>query len=315
MASGSAVLIGSPPVCSSPFITLVSQNKKISIGVHAQVGWRNDSLYVYRKQLDSDNYILIGKNAGQEFIDTGLVNLQEYCYYVTTSGYFTHAQLPARVYNVSQIACAYPADTVPPQAPKYVVTQDCNAFSRTISWTIDTIDEIQTVCLYYKNCKVNTYSRLATLSSTQTQFIHTFSDTVSNMAGCYYLTCIDSAGNESVVWTDTCLYNCPVYTLPNIFTPNADGQNDVYHPVRNRFVESVDMKIYDSWGNLVFETNNPKIVWKGFHGKTNKPLDDGVYYYVCDVYEYWSDCVIHPRTLVGFIHMFSDGKKMLQQNE
>ncbi len=315
LASGSPILIGNPPICSSPFVTLIPQNKKITLRVNAQVGWQNDSIYVYRKELNSDIFKYIGICNGQEFIDSGLVNLQEYCYYVKTSGYFTNAQLPQRVYNFSQIACTYPADTVPPKAPKFVINQNCNTLSRTISWTIDTTDEIETVNIYYKHCKTNSYTLLASLSKLQTQFIHTFADTVRSMAGCYYMTCIDSAGNESTIRNDTCLYNCPLYTLPNIFTPNADGQNDVYHPTVNRFVEYVDMKIYDSWGNLVFETKNPSILWKGFNGKTKKPLDDGVYYYVCDVYEYWADCNIHPRTLVGFIHMFSDGKKILQQHE
>lgn len=314
-ASGTAVLVGTPPICSSPFLTLVPQNKKISLSVHAQVGWQNDTMFVYRKQLDSDDFELRGYSTTQTFVDTGLVNLQEYCYYVTTSGYFDYDYLPKRVYNNSQIACVTPADTVPPKAPSFIVLQDCNSFSRKITWTIDTTDEIQTVYIYFKNCKNQTVERIAMLSSMQQQFTHSFPDTISNMAGCYYLTAIDSAGNVSDIWSDTCLYNCPVYVLPNIFTPNADGQNDVYHPVHNRFVESVDMKIYDSWGNLVFETKNPKILWKGFHSKTNKPLDDGVFYYVCDVYEYWSDCEVHPRTLTGFIHMFSDGKKILQQNE
>lgn len=315
LANASTVLIGTPPACSSPYISLVPHNKKVSIRVQTQVGWQNDSMYVYRKQIDDNTFELIGTSTTNQFIDTGLVNLQEYCYYVITSGYFDNVNLPARVYNSSQIACCTPADTVPPLAPVFKVVQYCDSLYRKLTWTIDSTDEIEKVCVYYKNCKNQSYVRIATLSSQYNEFIHIFHDTVMQTAGCYYITSIDSAENESQVWGDTCLYNCPKYVLPNIFTPNADGQNDIYHPVVNRFVEYVDMKIYDSWGNLIFETKDPKILWKGFHGTTKKPLDDGVYYYVCDVYEYWSDCQVHPRTLVGFIHMFSDGKKILQQNE
>ena len=126
------------------------------------------------------------------------------------------------------------------------------------------------------------------------------------MSSCFYLTTVDAAGNESLPSPDTWLYTCPVYVLPNIFKPNADGENELYKPAENRYVEKIDMKIYTSWGDLVFETDDPEIRWDGTHHSNHKKVPDGVFYYVCDVYEYWADCELHPRTLVCFFHMFSD---------
>jgi gliding motility-associated-like protein len=51
-------------------------------------------------------------------------------------------------------------------------------------------------------------------------------------------------------------------------------------------VESVNMRIYNRWGNLVFKTNNPDILWDGTNQSNNKKCVDGVYYYACDVKEY-----------------------------
>ncbi|MFO7869587.1 MAG: hypothetical protein R6U95_09850 [Bacteroidales bacterium] len=42
--------------------------------------------------------------------------------------------------------------------------------------------------------------------------------------------------------------------------------------------------------------------------RTQKNLPDGVFYYVCDVYEYWSNCTLEARVLSGFIHKFSEDK-------
>lgn len=315
LASGSPILIGAPPVCSSPFLSGIPMNKKVALHLQTQVGWENDTVYVFRKQQNTNLYDSLGIFRDGEFVDTGLVNLQSYCYYVKTSGYFESSALPARVYNYSQIACVIPQDTIPPKSPKFTIVQNCDEFSRTITWKRDTLDEIQKVFVYFKDCRASNFVKIATLLPNVTSYIHIFSDTTRNMAGCYYIAQLDSAGNESIHSFDSCMYNCPMYVLPNIFTPNGDGKNDVYHPFKNRFVEKVDMKIYDSWGNLVFESKNPELNWNGYNQQSGKPSDDGVFYYVCDVYEYWADCNINPRTLVGFIHKFSEGKNILIQNE
>jgi gliding motility-associated-like protein len=65
--------------------------------------------------------------------------------------------------------------------------------------------------------------------------------------------------------------------IPNAFSPNNDGNNDCVH-VRNvaNFMNYY-FGIYNRWGNLVFETDNPNDCWDGyFH---NKPADVGTYYY------------------------------------
>ena len=83
--------------------------------------------------------------------------------------------------------------------------------------------------------------------------------------------------------------------------------NDLFIPGPFRFVEKVDMKIYNRWGVLIFETTDPDINWDGKYMENNKKVVDGVYYYICDVYEHHLTG-IEPRTLVGFIHVFSSDK-------
>jgi hypothetical protein len=64
------------------------------------------------------------------------------------------------------------------------------------------------------------------------------------------------------------------------------------------------MFIYDRWGNLVYETTNPKIAWDGNNIKTKKDCDDGVFYYVCTVKEIRLTGIVN-RVLKGFIMKIS----------
>ena len=67
----------------------------------------------------------------------------------------------------------------------------------------------------------------------------------------------------------------PVY-IPNAFTPNGDGQNDLFL-VFGKSLKTVRMQIYDRYGELLFEGMNQEDGWDGaFHGKLVEP---GVYMY------------------------------------
>jgi len=100
-----------------------------------------------------------------------------------------------------------------------------------------------------------------------------------------------------------CVDNCPVYNLPNVFTPNDDGQNDRFIPFPYRFIERINLQIYNRWGGLVFETSDPDINWDGTNLE-GKPLAEGVYYYGCEVYEQrLNGTVQRDKGLSGFIHI------------
>lgn len=64
--------------------------------------------------------------------------------------------------------------------------------------------------------------------------------------------------------------------VPTAFTPGQDGTNDKVY-VRGQNITEVQFKIFDRWGELVFETNDQSIGWDGtFKGKL---LDPDVYVY------------------------------------
>lgn len=67
------------------------------------------------------------------------------------------------------------------------------------------------------------------------------------------------------------------FFIPNSFTPNGDGLNDVFRVVNARFDKLVAFEIYDRWGKLVFHTLDKTKGWDGtFYGE---PCDLGIYHY------------------------------------
>jgi len=94
--------------------------------------------------------------------------------------------------------------------------------------------------------------------------------------GFYELTATDQYGcqfTNSFVVEETCPLNLFV---PNTFTPNNDGINDVFIPVFEG-VKLIDyeVKLYDRWGTLVFESKDPSIGWDGT--SNGKKLPSGYY--------------------------------------
>ena len=68
--------------------------------------------------------------------------------------------------------------------------------------------------------------------------------------------------------------------LPNVFSPNGDGMNDLFRPLQEVSCFEYDMRVYNRWGNLIFYTSSPLLgYWDGKIGKDN-PVPEGVYYYI-----------------------------------
>ena len=65
-----------------------------------------------------------------------------------------------------------------------------------------------------------------------------------------------------------------IIIIPNIFTPNGDGENDVFYIKGLDSYQNSKLIIYNRWGNKIYESDDYKNNWDG----GNNP--DGVYYYV-----------------------------------
>ncbi len=66
------------------------------------------------------------------------------------------------------------------------------------------------------------------------------------------------------------------FKIPNVFTPNNDGENDLYF-VTSTGLEDYNLLILNRWGNVVFETSDPEEGWDGTIN--GNPCSEGVYFY------------------------------------
>lgn len=67
---------------------------------------------------------------------------------------------------------------------------------------------------------------------------------------------------------------CEIY-LPNVFSPNGDGINDVFGVIENNSIQRWELQIFDRSGNMVYRSDDPSKGWNGhFH---TEPVQSGVY--------------------------------------
>lgn len=82
---------------------------------------------------------------------------------------------------------------------------------------------------------------------------------------------------------DTARHEVTVVLLPDVptaFSPNSDGQNDMFL-VKGGPFKTINLRIYNNWGQLIFESNDQLQGWDGTFNGTAQPI--GVYVWVVDV--------------------------------
>ncbi|NEQ49036.1 MAG: gliding motility-associated C-terminal domain-containing protein [Leptolyngbya sp. SIO3F4] len=76
----------------------------------------------------------------------------------------------------------------------------------------------------------------------------------------------------------------PILEMPNVFTPDQDGFNEVFTPIEVEGIASMNTRIFNRWGQPVFETSNPLIEWKG-----DDIAASGVFFWVVDYEDIWGN--------------------------
>jgi len=62
--------------------------------------------------------------------------------------------------------------------------------------------------------------------------------------------------------------------IPNAFTPNGDGINDAFG-VKGEGIRDFHMYIYNRWGEVIYESENPRAQWDGSY--KGRPAQEGTY--------------------------------------
>jgi gliding motility-associated-like protein len=290
---GSPFTIGSTQRASSEFLKIVPSDRKLTLSWTEFVPWSNFKFDIY-KETALYTWTKIGSTTNHSFADSNLINHHMYCYYVTANGSYFNPTLKDTLLNRSQRVCEIPVDNTPPCPPQLNLVSACETFQNTLTWTDPNhycADDVVSYNIWYSPTGDGPLQVIQTVTvSRDTNYV--FSN-LPSVAGCYAVSAIDSNGvNQSLLSNIVCADNCPIYQLPNVFSPNGDNINDFYSALPYRYIESVDMKIYDRWGVLLFQTNDPHIHWDGKSIQSGKICSDGVYFY---------DCVVNARRLLGIV--------------
>ena len=279
-------LISTSSNAASLFLTPLPNDEQILLTWTNDVPWVNTDFEIFRGDVPAGPFVFIGNSTINSYLDTGLVNGQTYCYYVRSTGSYTEPNITSPLINLSQITCAEPIDLTPPCPPDLVLDNECEIPLNTLTW-----NDPNNSCsrdnagynVYFSPFVDTPLQLIAEINDpSDTTFVHTNGLSV---AGCYAITAIDSTGNESAFSNIECGVNCPLYELPNVFTPNNDGHNDTFRPLNPfRGVDRINLQVFNRWGQLIFQTEDPAIGWNGDHQETGTQVPDGVYYYSCDVF-------------------------------
>jgi gliding motility-associated-like protein len=304
---------GDSEKASSVRLSIASTDEKNILSWTYQTPWTNQETEIFR--LDGGVWLPIGQTSEEFYTDNNLINGQNYCYYVRTIGSYGIIGVPDPLLNRSQEACGVPLDTIPPCVPVFAVYNPCetatpdtpiDSFVNTIIWANPNLacpqtDDLLGYKVYFSPDTSSTFSVIADIPDIETTSFQFVSDL--GLAGCFTVSAYDSLGNESLTGSPICLKNCPIYTLPNTFTPNGDGANDLFIPYPYRFISEVDFQVRNIWGVVVYETQDPDLGWDG-NNQQGVAVATSTYQYFCRV---WPTApagqLVEPFELVGFIEL------------
>ena len=87
--------------------------------------------------------------------------------------------------------------------------------------------------------------------------------------------------------------------IPNVFTPNGDGDNDRLTFIRVNDTKLFSIIIYNRWGAVIYQSNNANISWDG-KSPGGKNVSAGIYYFEI---RYTDQCSDEERLETGFFHL------------
>ena len=96
--------------------------------------------------------------------------------------------------------------------------------------------------------------------------------TITDALGC-------TTADSIIIYVNLPICDEPNVFVPNAFSPDGDGYNDIIY-VEGIGITSLNFKIYNRWGELIFESNDQSIGWDGQYNNVDQEME--VYTYILE---------------------------------
>jgi gliding motility-associated-like protein len=300
-------------------------NKRITVSWAVQVPWDNSKqpTLIYRQDPGSAAFTQVGTAAtgasGGTFVDADpkLQPNQQYCYYVQTNGQYAGFSYLTNLLNKSQRTCTVlqavpctPLLTIRPtncdslaELPSYPAPSQ--RYQNNLRWTVSSTPAgCTTAAAYYRILRSSsqTGGYVAIDSTTRLDYADRF---LLKAAYCYQVQAVSAQGVRSALSNSACQDECAFFLLPNIFTPNGDGKNDLFRPKTASTVLHTRIQVFNRWGRKVYESDkDPYINWPGSTTSADNLgglVPGGIYYYLAEVQ--FADAASTKRTFKGWVEI------------
>ncbi len=170
--------------------------------------------------------------------------------------------------------------------------------SITALFTADPISGISPLSVNFTNQSVGATSYSWNLGNGSTSSV-TNPNTVYVSEGTYTIELSASSGSCSASYSTTIVVEDGLsLVIPNVFTPNGDGINDVFS-INAKGVKEITLSIFNRWGLKLYDFTGPKAAWDGIISN-GANASDGIYFFFLKATGY-DDKVIEQN---GTVNLF-----------
>jgi len=138
----------------------------------------------------------------------------------------------------------------------------------TVGSQVTTNNDILVCNIFALACRLAESTRFTTqiFETCENETIVLPSGEMTDILGVYIDTLTSFNGCDSIIRTE--LIDCEIIEMPNIFSPNGDGINDFFNLQGSKKVAISNFKIYNRWGQMVYDNDTPETGWDGtFEGE------------------------------------------------
>ena len=276
---------------SSVFLSGVGRAGRIDLQWVSTQAWYQKYFDVYRRESGGEEFVRVARVEVPAYTDVDVVPEILYEYYVEAVGTYGSERFPDLLHNRSNEMEAMALMPEPCEPYLFLYQASCNPLKNVLAWnytagnlTAEEVEECERAVAYYEVYrKASSEKDFSFLGSTAEK---RYEDGEPGALFCQYCVVAVGSGHDAATRRSEVLnvdnWDCFRYDLPNVFTPNGDGVNDVWKAIEPQFVEDFEIRVVNRWGVEVFRSNDPLFEWNGKVGNKGKDVPDGPYFYYAE---------------------------------